>query len=156
VINPVETLSNSIKSVALNIIRQTGIRTAKIVPVSDPKTFDPSEHGLSPPFFIREDQHHGGPMLRVESPDDLKRIPWERFARPAAVEWINVQGEDGYFRKYRYFMMNDSGVPRHLAIAKDWCVHAEDRVFSPIHQEEELRYTQLARDPRSGFITCCK
>jgi len=147
IINPVQILSNSLKSKALEIIRQTGIRTAKIVPIPDPTKFDPDKHALSLPFFIREDTNVPGEVHFVGSRKDLKEVPWSKFKRPAALEFINVQSPDGYYRKFRYVMMGDSGVPRHLVISRNWFVKAPDRIHTIDNRREELDYLQSPQDP---------
>jgi len=147
IINPVENLSNSIKSRALNIIRHVGIRTAKAVPVVNPLKFDPDKHQLKFPFFIRENHHHGGLNSFVSTATDLKKVPWGEFFNPIAMEFINVRSNDGYFRKYRYIMIGDLGVPRHLVISQNWCARVEDRVNSSTFREEELGYLKTIKDP---------
>ena len=146
IINPVDCLSGSIKSFALPLIRQTGARTAHIVRIPRPAEFDFEKAGLSLPFFIREDRIPGGPITFISEPDDLRKVAWNTFENPVAVEYIETRCADGNYRKYRYVFMGNAGVPRHLVIAKDWCVHAEARLLNPQTIEEEMNYTNLPSD----------
>jgi len=152
IINKVESLSNSIKSTALKIIAKTGIRTAKVIPIVGFETFDPKAHGLSYPFFIREDQRHGGSMSLICNYKDLGKFPWKNFLQPVAVEFIDIQSKDGYYRKYRYVMMGNVGVPRHLVISGNWCTHADGRINTNPAREEELRYLQCISDPNHARL----
>lgn len=152
VINPVDCLSRSIKSVALPLIRQTGARTAHIVPILKPAEFDFEKAGLSLPFFIREDRYHGGPITFISEADDLRKVAWNTFENPVAVEYIETRCADGNYRKYRYVFMGDAGVPRHLVIAREWCVHAEARLLTPQAIEEEMNFTRLLSDPNHEIL----
>jgi hypothetical protein len=55
IMNPIDNLSNSIKSIAAEKIRSVGIRTAKTIPITDAEAFKRDLAGLTVPFFIRED-----------------------------------------------------------------------------------------------------
>ncbi len=152
VINPVETLSNSVKSRALPIIGNTGIRTAKIIKITNPSEFHPQEHNLSFPFFIREDYLHGGHDRMVNTESDLEKINWDDFAGPIAMEFINVQNDDGLYRKYRYFLMGDVGVQKHLIVSKNWRVHFRGRIDPDEAKNEELQYLNSPSDPNHNIL----
>ncbi len=92
VINTLDQLSNSIKSVAAKKIASVGIRTAKTVPITDVEEFKKTLAGLSFPFFIREDWIHGCQIFFVQTLDDLANIPFDKFIAPIAVEFIEYQG----------------------------------------------------------------
>lgn len=147
VVNPVATLSQSIKSRAAEVIRRTGLRTPRMVPISDPASFARDQGGLEPPFFIREDRVHGGPMILVRDLDDLAGAHIERLANPVAVEFIDVRSPDGLHRKWRYLAIGERGVPRHLVASRNWVVHAPDRVLDADTRAAELAYTCSRVDP---------
>ena len=111
IVNPVETLSNSIKSVALPIMGKLGIRTARIVRITDRKAFLSSFGGLTPPFFIRDDWVQSGSSFLVCQEEDIRRVNWQVYSHPVAVEYIDVQSEDGLYRKYRYVLFGNEGAP---------------------------------------------
>lgn len=152
VINPVDSLSLSIKSKALKVIAQTGIRTPKAIPITDGKSFNPGEHGLSYPIIIREDHIHSSSLSIVTNEENLNNLLWEDFEQPLALEFIDVKGEDSYCRKYRYVLIGDIGVPRHLIISNNWIVRADDRVDDDACREEEWLYMQSSRDPNHNRL----
>lgn len=152
VINDVEKLSNSIKSRALEIVRRRGVRAAKIIKITDPAAFNPADQGMSFPFFIREDFGHGGLMHMVESAPGLTQVSWGEFRHPIAVEFIDVRGPDGHYRKYRYMMMGNNGVNRHLIITKSWIAHSADRALTPETIDEEKRFLASSHNPHHDLF----
>jgi len=152
VINPAERLSVSIKSQALPIIGQCGIRTAKIIKISDPALFHPQTHGLPYPFFIREDCLHGGNEFMVNEEADLLKINWNDFIDPIAMEFINVQNSNGLYRKYRTILLGETGIQKHLIVSKNWRVHFKDRIDPDAAQKEERAYLDLETDPNHDVL----
>jgi len=152
VVNRIQNLSNSIKHKALGIMGQLGIRTAVVVKVDDPQSFEPKQYGLTYPFILRENLKHGGTIKLIENRGDLKNAPWNKLINPIALEYIDTQNDDGCFRKYRYVLMGSTGAPRHLLITKNWCAHAEDRILSAACQKEEIDYLNCARDPNHEIL----
>jgi hypothetical protein len=150
VVSPVDTLSAAIKSVALPIIRSTGARTAAVVPIADAAVRKPPA-GLTFPFLLREDHEHSGEILRIDDAAALRRAPLARFARPLAMEYVDVRSPDGRYRKYRYLLVGAAGVPRHLIVSDHWLVRARDRVRSPAVLREELAYLE-APDPNHDLL----
>ena len=142
IVHAVEGLSNSIKSVALPIMGKLGIRTARIVRITDRKAFLSSFGGLTPPFFIREDRVHSGSCFLIRQEEDVHQVDWQAYSHPVAVEYIDVQSEDGFYRKYRYVLFGDEGVPPHLIISQNWIVHADLRVFNAHTRQEEADYVE--------------
>ena len=140
IINPVEVLSNSIKSRALEAIRITGVRTAHVVQIDKASTFETIVADVGLPFIVRNDQGHGGYVRLVQNPEDFQVLEWERLPHPIALEFIDTRSEDGLFRKYRYLLTGDTGISRHLVISKSWCVHAKERVRNEQYIEEELKF----------------
>jgi hypothetical protein len=141
IINPIDNLSNSIKSIAAEKIRSVGIRTAKTIPVTDPEAFKRDCAGLTAPFFIREDCVHGSSTFFVKTMDDVKNIPFENYKAPIAVEFIDTQSADGMYRKYRYFAIGDEGIPGPLMISSSWEVRDNrNRVLNDALIAEELAY----------------
>lgn len=151
VINSVDTLSNSIKSLASRTIGSVGIRTPKMVPIVDPEAFKREQGGLSTPFFIREDRGHGGRIFFVRFPDELQHIPFEAFTAPVAVEFIDSRDKDGLYRKYRYAAIGDEGVPCQLMISASWEVRAAKRIANEAAVAEELAYLNK-EDPNHDIL----
>jgi len=141
VINRVERLSNSVKSVGARLIAGTGIRTPRIVPIENWAAFGETLGGLELPLLIRKDRGHGGPTCLVERRADLERVPTARFLHPIAVEYIDVQSpQDGLYRKYRYLAAGDRGVTRHLICGTHWEVRPGNRSINAETRHEELAY----------------
>lgn len=153
IINPIDNLSNSIKSVAAQRIGSIeGIRTAKTVPITDIEVFKQTLGGLSTPFFIREDWVHGCQIFFVQNIDDLENIPFEKMLAPIAVEFIDVRGEDGMYRKYRYFTIGDEGIPSTLMISTDWEVRDnKNRRMNDGILAEEIAYFSV-EDPNHHLL----
>src|SRR5262249_48388735 len=126
VINPFGNLNNSIKSRAMKIIANAGIKVGKSIAINNLKTFDPVNQGLAYPFLLRDDVTHGSQIIKINSPNELKNIPQSLFNFPCASEFIDVKDNDGYYRKYRCFLIGNKTIPRHLIISKSWWVHAHD------------------------------
>jgi glutathione synthase/RimK-type ligase-like ATP-grasp enzyme len=140
IINPVEVLSNSIKSRALEAIARTGLRTARVVQIDQGSIFEMIAANVGLPFIVRNDQGHGGYVRLVQNPEDFQVLAWDRLPHPIALEFIDTRSEDGLFRKYRYLLTGDTGISRHIVISKSWCVHAQGRVHHKQYIEEELKF----------------
>ncbi len=152
ILNPIDILSNSMKSIAAEKIRRVGICTAKTIPVTDPAAFKRDLAGLKVPFFIREDCIHGSSTFFVKSLDDVKNIPFEQYQAPIAVEFLDTRSEDGLYRKYRYFAMGDAGVPGPLMVSQDWEVRDNDhRVLNDAIIAEEIAYFS-GEDPNHAML----
>ncbi|OUL21685.1 hypothetical protein BV372_31390 [Nostoc sp. T09] len=141
IVNPVDNLSNSIKSIASKLISNVGIRTAKTIPITDIENFKKTQGGLSTPFFIREDWVHGSDIFFIEHLQEIENVPFDKFIAPIAVEFLDTKGEDGLYRKYRYFAMGDEGIPGPLMVSKSWEVRDNDnRVTNESIIAEEIAY----------------
>lgn len=151
IINPVDRLSVSIKSVSSRLLSDAGLRTPRMVPITDVGAFR-REPDLEPPFFVREDSRHGGPMHLVRSLDEVRTVPIEALERPVAVEFVDVRGDDGLCRKYRYCLFGDRGVPVQLFASPGWVVHMADRVANDRMEAQELDYVNLERDPHHDLF----
>ena len=152
VMNPIDNLSNSIKSIAAEKIRSVGIRTAKTIRITDPEAFKRDLAGLTVPFFIREDCVHGSSTFFVKTLDDVKNIPFENYQAPIAVEFIDTRSPDGLYRKFRYFAMGDEGVPGPLMISNSWEVRDNNhRVINDAIIAEEIAYFS-GSDPNHDML----
>ena len=147
VINPVDVLSRAVKSAGATLIGSTGIRTPRVASLADPQRIGEVLDEIGLPALIREERGHGGTTFLVRDRQDTRKIPWRRFRRPIAMEFIDVQSRhDGRYRKYRYFAAGNTGVPRHLIMSRKWEVRPDDRLKDAAAQQEELAYVQ-APDP---------
>jgi hypothetical protein len=147
VINPVERLANAEKSEGARRMRVAGLRTPRMEPIRDAAEFAETGLGLPLPLFVREDAGHGGPLLRADTPEQLRRLPVGMFSRPVAVELIDVRDpRDGLHRKHRYLAAGEVGVALALHASQRWVTRGTRPVFSPDLVQEELAYTG-APDP---------
>jgi hypothetical protein len=117
-VNPVDQLSNSIKSVASARLRAAGVPMPRVAPIPASRTLP---EGFAFPVIAREDRRHGGPMHLCQNEQELASVPWHALLEPVVVEYRDVQSPDGWFRKWRYLVAGESGAPRHLVPAR-WVV----------------------------------
>ena len=141
VVHPARVLSNSKREVLCQRLEQVGVRTPKTVVVDE--LFDTHRGGLGLPMLIRRRWGHGGRIQRLDTEAALAGWWGEAKRDPGswvAGEYIDVRSEDGFFRKYRYFMAGSRGNARHLIVSRHWEVRPKDRVLSPLTREEELAF----------------
>ncbi|GAA4883129.1 hypothetical protein [Ferrimonas pelagia] len=152
IVNPVRVLSNARKKVALDAARSLGIRCADIVLCGPETAFAALEQRLGLPFIVRDDATHARPMRLVRCQSDFDGIDWQGFRQPAACEYIDTRGSDGCFRKYRYVLVGERGVPHHLIVSNDWCIRAQSRLHHEEYVAEEARYLQLDAEPHHRVL----
>ena len=140
VVNPVKVLSNSIKSHALATLRQIGIRTANTLPLTGAMSFEEVADMLGLPFIVRNDLGHGGAVQLVYQASDYDAVAWHKLTQPVAMEFVDTRGLDGLYRKYRYVMVGETGMSRHLVITPQWMAHAADRLTDPQCLAEEIAF----------------
>ncbi len=130
-------------------ISQLGVRTPRIEHITDRSGFSRHFNGMQLPLLVREDLAHGGrsPVFLVRHPRDASQIPLQQFARPIAVEFVDVRSpRDGLIRKYRYMAVGDTGIAHTLQISDRWEVRADVRVINDATRAEEIVYADAA-DP---------
>ncbi|HET6726294.1 MAG TPA: hypothetical protein VFH85_09860 [Gammaproteobacteria bacterium] len=142
IVNPVSHLSNAIKSTALARLRQAGFTTARTLALSPQHSFGAVAAAVGLPFIVRNDQGHGGYVRLVRSSADFRQIDWSQLIHPVALEYIETQSADGFYRKYRFVVAGDSGISRHMIVARSWCVHAADRVRGQSWADEEQAFLE--------------
>ncbi len=77
------------------------------------------------PYLLRSPGFHGGShFVRVDSRDQLlpalEKLPGEKLL---AIEFLDAQGDDGMYRKYRVMCIGSRLYPVHMAISAHWNVH---------------------------------
>jgi hypothetical protein len=141
VINRVDRLINATKSRGAELMKEAGIRVARMARIENATEFQNSLLGLRLPLFIREDWGHDRRMFRVDTEEQLPQIPWQRFKRPVAVELVDVRSpSDGLYRKFRFVAAGDLGICHHLHVSRGWVTRGEDRVMNSQTRDEELQY----------------
>jgi hypothetical protein len=140
-VNRVEQLTHAGKQEGARRIAAIGIRTAKMVRISDPKEFRATRCGLNLPLFVREDWRHGGPIFRADSDKQCRQIPLARLRRPVAVEYIDVQDpRDGLYRKYRCLAAGEIGIPVSMHPCRTWHAKGWNTEFNAELRDEELAF----------------
>jgi hypothetical protein len=138
-VNPIDHLSNAVKTAASAIIRSTGIRTPTMVRIADPAAFV-REPSLPPPFLVRENHHHGAAVVLVRTLDELRAVRFESFAAPVASEFIDTRGADGLYRRYRYVAIGERGFARSLRTSDQWVSRRETRIIDDATLAEDRAY----------------
>ncbi|HET8553175.1 MAG TPA: hypothetical protein VFM97_11975 [Gammaproteobacteria bacterium] len=156
IINPVRHLSNAIKSRALATLRHAGFTAARALPLSGHSTFDEITAAVGLPFIVRNDHGSHGYVQLVHTPGDFQQVDWSRLPHPVALEYIDTRSADGLFRKYRYLVTGDSGINRHLIIARPWCVHAGDRVRERAYVDEEVAFLNEPNPHREALVRAAR
>jgi hypothetical protein len=131
VVNRSEMQSRSRKSVQSRILRAAAFDTP---PVGPPDAFDF-------PLVLRSDVDHTGRVHRFEDAAALERFDRSSLREPVASPFVETRGPDGWYRKYRYLLVGERGIPRHLQISRHWLVRMDHRDLRREHVEEERAYT---------------
>jgi hypothetical protein len=153
IVNRVERLGNAGKSTGARLIGSTGFRTPRMALIEDLEEFHQTHLGIPLPLFVREDEGHGGPMLRADTEDEVQALPLGSLRRPVAVELIDVRSPgDGLYRKYRYVVAGDIGVRFSLHITQDWVAHRRNIVFNEALREEEVAFLRGAEPEHARFL----
>lgn len=82
------------------------------------------------PFIMRPaGGHNGEKMLLIRSREDLWRA--ERFGFDGSdfylIEFVDYRDPDGWYRKYRFLVIDGQVYPRHVVADRDWNIHAPAR-----------------------------
>jgi len=100
--------------------------------------------GLTFPLLLRSPGYHTGQnFVQLAAPGEL---PAALAALPGdemlAIEFLDAQGGDGNYRKYRVMFIDGALYPVHLAIAHGWKVHyyTSDMAERADHRAEEAAF----------------
>ena len=114
-----------------------------------------ARHAASGPFLARLAGCHGGDDFeRIESADDLRHlVSREPEGDYFLIEYLDYRSPDGYFRKYRFFVLDEAILPYHLAIGDDWKVHhyrtdMANQVWMRQEEEAFLHAPEAVFEPR--------
>jgi hypothetical protein len=110
-----------------------------------PYRLDHLEHGRFP-MFLRRSNEHFGPLTELlydaaELEAALGKLREESRLGPEviAVEYVDVRGEDGVFRKYSAFNIGGQIIPRHVLYSEHW-VQKFPSLLSAKQLSEERQY----------------
>ena len=93
---------------------------------------------IGEPILIRPvDSQAGRDLAKVGSSDEL-RAYLQRVEAPAfyVMPFVGYANADGYFRKYRIFVVDGKPYPCHLGISPDWMIHYYN---APMREHEWMR-----------------
>jgi hypothetical protein len=154
IVNRVDRLTNAGKSRCAALVGAAGFRTPRMARIEDVEDFRETRLGVPLPLFVREDWGHGGRMVRADTDAEVRALPVDEFARPVAVELVDVQSDDGLFRKYRYVLAGDRGIRQSIHVSKDWCVRGSpDRaLYTDALREEEIDFTEGTEPLHDRFV----
>lgn len=157
VVNRVESLRNAAKSEGSRRIASAGFRTPRMARIDDPAEFRRTLLGIPLPLFVREDEGHGGPMLRADTADEARALALESFRRPVAVELVDLRGPgDGLYRKYRYVVAGETGVRQSLHVSRAWAARGSDTVFDEALRDEEVAFVEGPEPEHERFVAARK
>lgn len=93
------------------------------------------------PFIMRRaGGHNGHTMLLVRNEAELWRT--ERFAFDGTeyymIEFVDYRDDDGWYRKYRFLIIDGEVYPRHVLADHEWIIHASCR-FKAMAEDVELQ-----------------
>jgi len=110
------------------------------------------------PVFIRHIHRHNGPATRlVTSPDDLRRvltalrIRGRRMRDHMIVEYCDVSGSDGLFRKYAAFKVGSHIIPSHVFASHQWALKSMDNQPTEASVQEGLQFQR--ENPHAAWLT---
>ena len=152
VVNRVDRLANAAKSAGSERIASAGFRTPRMARISDPEEFRRTLLGIPLPLFVREDEGHGGPMLRADTEEEACALPVRSFRRPVAVELVDVRDADGLYRKYRYVVAGDAGVRQSLHVSREWAARGAATEFTEELRDEEVAYLEGPEPEHARFV----
>ncbi|MDE2132583.1 MAG: tetratricopeptide repeat protein, partial [Betaproteobacteria bacterium] len=109
--------------------RLTGLKLARMALLEKSeaaafaRTLEAAGFGL--PALLRSPGYHGGQFfVRAETPQEVEQalatLPGNALL---ALEFLDAQGADGLFRKFRMMSIDGRLYPIHLALARQWKVH---------------------------------
>jgi hypothetical protein len=158
-VNRVERLANAGKSMGARLIATAGLRTPRMAFIDDEEEFRRTRLGIPLPMFVREDWGHGGPLLRADTAEEARSLPVRNFRLPVAVELIDLPNpDDGLYRKYRYVVAGDTGVPQSMHVSEDWLTRGgpEGTVFNDAVVDEEIDFIGRQEPNHAHFVAARK
>ncbi len=151
IVNRVDKLPNAAKSEAARRLHEAGLRTPRMARIEDAAAFRETLLDIPLPLFVREDWGHGGPVFRVDRPRDAEKIPLHLLARPVAIEIVDVRSPDGLYRKYRYLVAGDAGIPQQLHVSTSWITRGSRNPFSEGLRDEEVAHIEGPNPHHDAF-----
>jgi hypothetical protein len=109
------------------------------------------------PVFVRHIHRHNGPATRlVTSRDELRwmltalRIRGRRMRDHMIVEYCDVSGPDGLYRKYAAFKVGAHIIPSHVFAAQNWIVKSTQNEPTEASVQEGLQFQR--ENPHAAWL----
>lgn len=133
VINPPEAVLQSTRDqVAKRLAGTPGLRVPKVIrlrPGKPQAAVDAiAREGLQFPVILRQAGTHTGQIVGVFGGVDELAGALTAEGDHIATEFLNLQGADGLYRKYRVYFFGRRVVYRNLYVSDQWNVHSKDHV----------------------------
>ena len=157
VVNRVDRLINVSRSLAADKLASAGLRTAAVRPLSAGEDTLTSALEIRLPLVVREDRGHGGPMIRVDTEEELAAVDLRLFRRPVAIELVDAISRDGIYRKYRYVVAGEVGVRQSMHSSFGWVVRGADQ--STATDEicaEEIAFLEASEPAHDRFVAASR
>lgn len=167
-VNKPDALSNSVKSIQLNILRSNGFRVANFYPfndLSELRSLTKSNY----PIFIRynaghdsEGNYRHGLFYSFEDiENNLSNNMFEskkHFKDKIAIQWIDTKFIDGYYRRFRAFVTGSDAMKGNIYMSDDWYIHEKNSIKNHISQYEEYKFmkSDFTEDEKLFFIRANK
>lgn len=110
------------------------------------------------PVFVRHRHRHNGPSTRlVHDHDELRRvltalrIRGRRMDDHMIVEFCDVSGPDGLYRKYAAFKIGAHMIPSHAFASQKWTVKSQQNEPTEASVQEGLQYQR--DNPHAAWLT---
>ena len=109
------------------------------------------------PVFVRHIHRHNGPATRlVHSQDELRwvlralRVRGRRMRDHMIVEYCDVSGRDGLFRKYAAFKVGTHLIPSHVFASTAWAVKSTKNEPTEASVQEGLQFQR--ENPHAAWL----
>jgi hypothetical protein len=109
---------------------------------------------LKYPLILRTDAlHRGLNMFFVRDPEEARRVLQLDITPPLdlALEFIDTQAPDGFFRKWRSHVIGNKVIPRQAQLSKTWKVNLDAARLCGEALEEDRRFIS-AGEPHAGLV----
>lgn len=148
VINPPDAVMQSTRDqVAKCLAGTSGLRVPKVVRLRpgspDAAVQTISRAKLQFPLILRQAGTHTGKIVGVFKGSDELAAALTGGGDHIATEFVNLEGADGLYRKYRVYFFGGRVVYRNLYVSDQWNVHSKDHIRC-LAERPELQRELLA------------
>lgn len=167
-INKPDALSDTIKSVQLNLLREGGFQVAKAYPftaVHELANIPSKEY----PIFIRIDAGHDSQGNFIQGPfntfTELQaaytsfNLEGEtHYQGSVAMQWIDTAKTDGYYRKYRCLATRHDVMRGYTYFSEHWYIHGDVSIKNADANEANMLFasTPMLSTEKAFFLKAIK